>query len=64
MHKNITEMSKIEKTYIEVKGKKIYVRVYMKHNSSGTYTAINDDTKQKYRFPFEMLKYENESKRD
>ena len=45
-------------SYIELDNKKIYVRVIVMHNSSRTYLVIDDETKQQYKVPFEMLKSE------
>ena len=46
--------------YIEIDNKKIYVRIIVRHNSSQTYLAIDDKTKQQYKIPFEMLKWDKE----
>ena len=44
--------------YIEIDNKKIYVRIIVRHSSSQTYLAIDDETKQQYKIPFGMLKWE------
>ena len=45
-------------SYIEIDGKKVYVRIIVRHTTSRTYLAIDDDTKQQYQIAFDMLKWE------
>ena len=45
--------------YIKIDNKKIYVRIIVRHNTSRTYIAINDETKQEYVIPFDAIKYDD-----